>query len=391
MPKELSLKRRKSFVIICDSVIPALLAYSILNQDENLSANLLIIIEYTESDGHEEAFFRVIEFIFKDFIGRKNVKVIRYYSNRQRRVLLLRELPWLVSNGHSSCSEIEVLISSASKLIRFLDGIFSTTILMHSLQSVTNLSIELSRLGKWKKRAISLVFKLQIYMSLAIYFNREAFGPIKKSILCQLHTVRIAVPFAMRSVESSLPVAFFSRIRNIKWVKYSPEIASVLQIFSDKNMQVIVIPITGDEPFEKRGNSYNLLKYRICYEQLFKALKRITNSSRRISVIYKSHKRYALLSTAEREMLINSTATLGVSDYAFLEGGNAELPVECFPVRSWDIIAGESSFALMTMSTEAQCFWADGCFSSLRLKGQQARTDINKEFSRLENLDIKVL
>jgi hypothetical protein len=195
----------------------------------------------------------------------------------------------------------------------------------------------------------------------------------------------------MQSIKSSLAVDFFGGIGDISWGEYSPEIASILKIFSDKNIQVIVIPVTGDEPIEKRGCNYNLLKYRNCYEQIFTSLKQITNSSKRISVIYKSHKRYLLLSAAEKAMLIESTAKIGASDCAFLEGENAELPLEFFPVRPWDIIVGESSFALMTMSIKAKCFWADTCFAPMRLKDQQDRTDINKEFARLENLGIKTL
>tara|TARA_B100001059_G_scaffold233546_2_gene273848 strand:+ start:29 stop:1219 length:1191 start_codon:yes stop_codon:yes gene_type:complete len=384
-------KNTKSFVIICDSVIPALLAYSTLHQSNDLTANLLIIIEYTERDGCEDFFFKAVEFIFKSVIGRKNVRVTRHYSNEQRHSVLLNQISWLTEAERNPHNEIELLISSSSKLESFWRGIFKTTILMHSLLSVKNLSKNMSRVEKFKKLAKSLIFKLQIYGFLAMNFEGRAFRLIKRSILNNVPAADVAVPFAMRSIESSLVVDFFGGIERISWEQYSSEIASTLKIFSNKNIQVIVIPVTGDEPIEKRGCNYNLLKYRICYERIFLGLKHITDPSKNISVIYKSHKRYLLLSTAEKAMLIESTNKIGASDCVFLEGENAELPLEFLPVRPWDIIIGECSFAVMTMSIKAKCFWADTCFAPMRPKDQQDRTDINKEFARHENLDIKNL
>jgi hypothetical protein len=75
----------------------------------------------------------------------------------------------------------------------------------------------------------------------------------------------------------------------------------------------------------------------------------------------------------------------------FLEGKNAELPVECLHLRPWDIIVAEDSFALMTMSTQAKCFYADSFFASFRSKEELDRTKFHKEFSLLENLDLKDL
>lgn len=385
-------KQRISSIVICDSVIPALLAHSILSHEEPHLAGVLIITEYPERDGGHETFFRIIEFIFKDLLHRKMVRIIRYYSNEQSLDALLGGILWLMQVAPFQYNEIKLLVSSSSKLMPTWGGLFRTTILMHSVVSVTNLSRDISKIHAWKALIKKACRRLRLHISLMRYLRGKYFWFINASAAFQLkHKARIAVPFPMQTIKYSFPVTFYPSIRNIKWADFSPEIRLLFSRFIDKDTQIITILLTGDEPFMQRRNSYNLVKYLDCYRKIFNRLQLIVDSSKRSSVIFKSHKRYSTLSVNERKIMTEVAWIIGATDCTFLEGKNAEIPVECLPVRSWDIVVSEDSFALMSMSPHAQCFYADDYFSSFRLKEEQDRTNFNKAFISRERLDVKNL